>query len=134
MFIDKILKSSKNIAIVGLSPDENKASNKVAKYLQECGYNIYPIYPKFDKILDREVYRNLSAIKDEIDIVVMFRKGEFAEILIEEVIAKKVKTFWLQLGIKNEIAKQKALQNGINFIEDKCIMIEHLRLKKEVDG
>ncbi|PSM52640.1 CoA-binding domain-containing protein [Campylobacter blaseri] len=134
MLIDKILSNSKNIAIVGLSPDESKASNKVAKYLQECGYSIYPIYPKFDTILGKKVYRNLSEINDDIDIVVMFRKGEFAEILVEEVIAKNAKTLWLQLGIKNEIAKQKALENGINFIEDKCIMMEHLKVKKEVNG
>ncbi|CZE48214.1 CoA-binding protein [Campylobacter geochelonis] len=122
-----ILQNAKTIAIVGLSPDQSKPSHKVAKYMQEKGYKIYPIYPKFDTILNEKVYRNLSDIKDEIDIVVMFRKGEFADVLVDEVIEKGAKTFWLQLDITNENAKEKALKNGLNFIQDKCIMIEHMR-------
>lgn len=125
MNIKEILQTSKTIAVVGLSPDESKPSHYVSKFMQEKGYQIYPIYPKFDEILCRKVYRNLCEINDDIDIVLMFRKGEYAEVLIDEIILKKAKTLWLQLGIKNEIAKFKALKNRINFIEDKCIMIEY---------
>lgn len=125
MNIKEILQTSKTIAVVGLSPDESKPSHYVSKFMQEKGYQIYPIYPKFDEILGRKVYRNLCEINDDIDIVLMFRKGEYAEVLIDEIILKKAKTLWLQLGIKNEIAKFKALKNRINFIEDKCIMIEY---------
>lgn len=95
--IEKTFKSMRNIAITGLSPDENKPSHKVAKFLQEQGFKIYPIYPEEDKILGRKVYRSLNEIADSIDTVVMFRKGEFAEILIKDVILKKAKNFWLQL-------------------------------------
>lgn len=126
--IYEILKTAKNIAIVGLSPDESKASNMVAKYLQKNGYKIYPIYPKESEILGEKAYRNLSEISDDIDMVVMFRKAEFAEILIDEVIKQNVKTLWLQLDIKNEVANQKAKEKNINFIQDRCVKIEHQRV------
>lgn len=130
--IDEILKSAENIAIVGLSPDESKASNMVSKFLQKQGYKIYPVYPKEDVILGEKVYRNLADIDDSIDIAVMFRKGEFAEILIDEAIKKGIKTLWLQLGITNETARLKAERNGINFVEDRCIKIELQRLQDDI--
>jgi len=117
---------------VGLSPDENKASNMVARYLLQNGFKIYPVYPKEDEILGLKVYRNLSQISEPVDIAVMFRKSEFAQILIDEVIRKSVLTFWLQLGIVNEAAKLKASQNGVNFVQDKCIKIEFERLKNGI--
>lgn len=132
MIIDDILKTSKNIAIVGLSPDESKASHIVAKFLIKEGFNIFPIYPKEDEILSRKVYRNLSKIDEKIDIVVMFRRGEFAENLIREVINLGIKTLWLQLGITNKNAKIIAEENNINFVEDKCIKIELERLKNDI--
>ena len=132
MSVDEILKNAKSVAIVGLSPDESKASNMVARYLLQNGFKIYPVYPKEDEILGRKVYRNLLEIDEDIDIAVMFRKGEFAQILIDEVIRKSVLTFWLQLGIVNEAAKLKASQNGVNFVQDKCIKIEFERLKNGI--
>lgn len=99
------LREIRRVGIVGLSPDPSKDSHKVAKYLQDNGYEIYPIYPKESEILGRKVYRNLLEISDIIDMVVMFRKGEFAKSLVHDVIQKDVKNFWLQLGITNEIAK-----------------------------
>ncbi|MCR8684841.1 CoA-binding protein [Campylobacter ureolyticus] len=127
MSIKEILINSKTIAVVGLSPDESKPSHYVSKFMKENGYKIYPIYPKFDEILDEKVYRNLGEIRDKIDIVLMFRKSEYAEVLISEVINKNIKTLWLQLGIKNKKAKFIAQNHGINFIEDKCIMQEFLK-------
>ncbi|WP_169778678.1 CoA-binding protein [Campylobacter curvus] len=132
MSVDEILKNAKSVAIVGLSPDESKASNMVARYLLQNGFKIYPVYPKEDEILGLKVYRNLSQISQPVDIAVMFRKSEFAQILIDEVIQKSVKTLWLQLGIVNEAAKLKASQNGVNFVQDKCIKIEFERLKNGI--
>ena len=120
----QILSSIKNIAVVGLSPDESKPSNEVAKFLIERGFNVFPIYPKFDEILGRKVYRNLTQIDEDIDIAVMFRKGEFANELVKDVIKKGVKTLWLQLDITNDAAGAIARENGINFVQDKCIKIE----------
>jgi len=126
--IRHILMAAKNIVIVGLSPDETKASNNVAKFLQSKGYKIFPVYPKENEILNCKVYRNLEQILDKIDIVVMFRKGEFADELLKSIIKKDIKTLWLQLDIVNESAKLKAEQSGINFIQNRCIKIEWQRL------
>ena len=124
----QILFSAKNIAVVGLSPDESKPSNEVAKFLIERGFNVFPVYPKFDEILGRKVYRNLTQIDQDIDIAVMFRKGEFASELVKDAVKKGVKTLWLQLGITNDEAGAIARENGINFVQDKCIKIELQRL------
>lgn len=124
----QILSSAKNIAVVGLSPDESKPSNEVAKFLIERGFNIFPVYPKFDEILGRKVYRNLTQIDENIDIAVMFRKGEFASELVNDAVKKSVKTLWLQLCITNDEAGAIARENGINFVQDKCIKIELQRL------
>ena len=124
----QILSAAKNIAVVGLSPDESKPSNGVAKFLIERGFNVFPVYPKFDEILGRKVYRNLTQIEWDIDIAVMFRKGEFASELVKDAVKKGVKTLWLQLGITNDEAGAVASENGINFVQDKCIQIELQRL------
>lgn len=126
--LGQILSSAKNIAVVGLSPDESKPSNEVAKFLIERGFNVFPVYPKFDEILGRKVYRNLAQIDQDIDIAVMFRKGEFASELVKDAVKKGVKTLWLQLGIANDEAGAVARKNGINFVQDKCIKIELQRL------
>ncbi len=125
----QILSSAKNIAVVGLSPDESKPSNEVAKFLIERGFNVFPVYPKFDEILGRKVYRNLTQIDQDIDIAVMFRKGEFASELVKDAVKKGVKTLWLQLGITNDSAGAVARENGINFVQDRCIKIELQRLE-----
>ncbi|WP_314040386.1 CoA-binding protein [Campylobacter showae] len=124
----QILSSAKNIAVVGLSPDESKPSNEVAKFLIERGFNVFPIYPKFDEILGRKVYRNLTQIDENIDIAVMFRKGEFASELVKDAVKKGVKTLWLQLGITNDEAGAIVRENGLNFVQDRCIKIELQRL------
>ena len=126
--LGQILFATKNIAVVGLSPDESKPSNEVAKFLIKRGFNVFPVYPKFDEILGRKVYRNLTQIDQDIDIAVMFRKGEFASELVKDAVKKGVKTLWLQLGITNDEAGAVARENGINFVQDKCIKIELQRL------
>ena len=126
--LGQILSSAKNIAVVGLSPDESKPSNEVAKFLIERGFNVFPIYPKFDEILGRKVYRNLTQIDENIDVAVMFRKGEFASELVKDAVKKGVKTLWLQIGITNDEVGAIVRENGINFVQDKCIKIELQRL------
>ncbi len=131
---DKILKQifeeCKSIAIIGLSPDESKPSNRVAKYLQSVGYKIIPVYPKEDVILGEKVYRSLEEIPQKVDMVDMFRKASFADELVE--IAKKrgdVKHFWIQLGLVNDEAFKKATDYGMIAVQNKCTKIEHERLK-----
>ncbi|OCX42283.1 CoA-binding protein [Campylobacter ornithocola] len=114
----------KNIAIIGLSPNQEKPSHLVSKYLQDLGYKIYPIYPKEDFILNEKVYRNLKEIPDEIDTVVMFRKASFANEIFEDLLTKNIKNFWMQLGVVNNEIMQKCQKYGINCVQDCCIKIE----------
>lgn len=127
--IRKIFEDCKSIAIIGLSPDETKASNMVAKYLLSKGYKIIPIYPKEETILGEKVYRSLSEVPDRVDMVDMFRKPEIADTLVEEAMKRgDVKYFWLQLGIVNDAAIKKAIEAGMIGVQNKCTKIEHQRL------
>jgi len=127
--IKEILTHSKRIAIIGLSPDPTKDSHKVARYLQEHGYKIYPVYPKEEFILGEKVYRSLSDIPEPVDMVDMFRKPEIADTLLEEVLKRgDVKVFWLQLGIINNEACEKAKANGLLAVQNKCTKIEHKKV------
>ena len=128
--LKEIFKESKSIAIIGLSPDESKPSNRVAKYLKNVGYKIIPVYPKEEFILGEKVYRSLEDIKEKVDMVNMFRKASFADELVE--IAKNrgdVKYFWIQLGLVNDEAFKTATNYGMIAVQNKCTKIEHERLK-----
>ena len=127
--LKQIFKECKSIAIIGLSPDESKPSNKVAKYLQDVGYKIIPVYPKEEFILGEKVYRSLEEIEEKVDMVDMFRKASFADELVE--VAHKrgdVKQFWIQLGLVNDGAFKKATKYGMIAVQNKCTKIEHERL------
>ena len=127
--IKEIFLNTKTIAIVGLSPDSDKASNRVAAYLQSVGYKIVPIYPKEEEILGEKVYRSLSEIPFDIDIVDIFRKPDAIAKVVDEVLVikneKNIKTVWFQLGLSNNEAAQKALDNGLKVVQNKCTKIEH---------
>lgn len=130
--IKKDLKKAKKIAIVGLSPNTQKDSNEVARYLQQQGCKIIPIYPKEEKILGEKVCRSVQeALGNEcVDILVIFRKSEICEQIATEVLSSKnlPKVFWMQLGISNPVAKDILQSKGIAVIEDKCIKIEYQNL------
>lgn len=141
----QILQTAKNIAILGLSPDESKESNIVARYLITQGYNVIPIYPRLPssgEILGRRAYASLQeAFSDEalrdscgqsgaIDILNVFRKSEALEAVANEIIAlkHKPKCVWVQLGLRNDSAKAILQNAGIAYEEDSCIKLEHKRL------
>lgn len=124
--IKEIFKTVKTIAVIGLSPDADKDSHKVAKYLQEAGYRVVPVYPKEETILGEKVYRSLSEIPFAVDMADMFRKPEVADTLADEAIARgDVKVLWLQKGIVNNAALQKAQAAGLRAVQNKCAMVEH---------
>ncbi len=125
----EIFEMVETIAIVGLSPNEEKDSHKVAKYLQSVGYKIIPIYPKEEYILGEKVYRSLSEVKERVDMVDMFRKPSIADSLLDEVLKRgDVKVFWLQLGIVNNEACERAKKAGLKVVQNRCSKIEHQRL------
>jgi predicted CoA-binding protein len=124
--IKEIFKNVKTIAIPGLSPKEDKDSHRVAKYLQEQGYKIIPIYPKEDTILGEKVYRSLAEVTEQVDMVDMFRKAAVADEIVD-VIEKRddIKVLWLQKGIVNNIAAKRAKDLGLKVVQNRCTMVDH---------
>lgn len=125
----EIFESVKTIAILGLSPDESKASNMVARYLQNAGYKIIPVYPKEEEILGEKVYRSLEEIPFEIDMVNIFRKPNAFDAIADACIRRgDIKVFWGQLGLVNNAAAQKAKDAGMKVVQNYCSKLEHMAL------
>lgn len=126
--IRELLKLGRVIAIVGLSADEDKPSNEVARYLQKKGFRIIPVNPAQETILGEKCYKSLSAIPEPVDVVDIFMRAEKVLAFVEEATRLKPKAIWLQLGIVNEEAKELAEKSGVIFVQDKCVKQEHARL------
>jgi predicted CoA-binding protein len=127
--IKEIFESVKTIAVLGLSPNETKDSHKVAKYLQEQGFKIVPVYPKEETILGEKVYRSLLEIPFDVDMVDIFRKPAALDPVADACIEKgNVKVFWAQKGIVNNAAAQKAKDAGMKVVQNMCSMVEHRSL------
>ena len=125
--IKKILEM-KNVAVVGMSRHSEKAAHFVPKYLHENGFNITPINPKSDEILDKKCYDRINDVPDEIDIVDVFRPSDQVLEIIKEAIKKNPKVIWLQEGIHNHEAEQLARDAGIDVVFNRCMLAEHQRL------
>lgn len=126
--VTMILKEAKTLAVVGLSPKEHRTSHKVSSYLQENGYRIIPVYPREDKILGEKVYRNVSEIKEKVDLVLVFRRSEEVVEIVKDALSVKPAYLWMQQGIVNEEAAEIARAAGIKVIMDKCMYKEHMKL------
>ncbi len=125
----EIFENTKSIAIIGCSPNETKDSNIVTKYLIEHGFTVYPVYPKEDKILGQKVYRSLSDIPFQVDMVDIFRKPAVISSIVDEAIAKgDIKYIWTQLGLVNNAAASKAEASGMKVVQNHCTKIEHSEL------
>ena len=129
--IKHILNTVKTIAIVGLSPKEERDSNKVAKYLLKEGYKIIPVNPKYQEILGLKSYPNLSVIPEEIDVVDIFRKPSAVYEIVESAISKGAKVIWMQEGIVNNEAANKAKNVGLRVVMNKCMMKEHIKMTRQ---
>jgi len=123
--IKDILKNSKTVAIVGLSDDRNKPSNRVGKYLKLKGYRIIPVNPKFDRVIGLKSYPSLLEIPNEVDIVDIFRKSESVGEIVDEAIKKNVKVVWMQEGVINKEAAKKAKEAGIAVVMNRCMYKEY---------
>lgn len=129
--VAKILKESKTVAVIGLSPNPEKDSYRVAAYLQQEGYAVIPVYPKEETILGEKVHRSLAEIEGVIDIVCIFRKPEALMPIAEAVLERGgVKTFWAQKGIVNNEAAKKVKAAGLQVVQNKCLMVEHRNWKR----
>ncbi|HEX6645841.1 MAG TPA: CoA-binding protein [Nitrososphaeraceae archaeon] len=122
----------KNIAVVGMSKNEDKPSHFVPKYLLKNGYNIIPVNPTTEEILERKSYKLVSEIKEDVDIVDVFRKSEDIIPVVDDLLKKKgIKLIWLQKGIFNQHAEEVAKKRGIDFVYNRCMLEEHQRLFSE---
>jgi predicted CoA-binding protein len=129
--IKDLLENAKTIAILGLSPKPDRESNKVAKYLKDNGYSIIPVRPGQKEILGQSVYATLDDIKEDVDIVDVFRNPEHVLPHAHEAIQIQPKVFWMQLGIENQEAASLLVKAGIDVVMNRCIKIEHDRLCKK---
>ena len=126
--IKNILDTSKTIAVLGLSPNPERASNQVSGYLKAQGYRIIPIRPGEEEILGEKVYASLDDLNGPIDIVDVFRNSDEVMAHAHEVIRLKPKVFWMQLYIENKEAAALLTEAGIDVIMNRCIKVEHGRL------
>ncbi len=124
--IKEILTSSRTIAIVGISNKPDRDSYIVAEYLMNQGYKIIPINPNIDSVFDLKAYPDLISVPEEIDIVDIFRRPEFVDEIVEQAIKKRAKVVWMQLGVINESAAEKARKAGLKVVMNKCIKVEHM--------
>jgi len=119
----------KNIAVVGMSKNEDKPAHYVPKYLIDQGYNVIPVNPTATEILGRKSYPTVGSISDKIDIVDIFRRSEDVPSVVEDIIKKEgIKVIWMQEGIYSKEAEKMAKEKGISAVYNRCMMAEHRRL------
>jgi uncharacterized protein len=124
----RILSQNRVIAVVGLSADWFRPSYFAAKYMQEHGYTVIPVNPRYTEVLGQKCYKSLRDIPAKVDIVDCFRKTGDILPIAEDAIAIGAKVLWQQLGVKNEAAAAKARAAGLQAVMDRCVKIEHGRL------
>lgn len=125
----EILGATGTIAVVGCSRSPGKAAHDVPKYLLERGYEIIPVNPNADEIFGRPAYDSLADVPDGIDLVNVFRPSEETDEFVDAAVEREdVDTIWLQLGITNDAAGERAEAAGKRFVQDRCMKVEHRRL------
>lgn len=127
----KLLREVKTIAVVGLSPNEARPSNRVARALQRFGYKVIPVRPLVAEVLGERAYASLSEVPVKIDLVDVFRAPQHIDAIVDECIRLGIKRLWIQLGIVNEPAALRAQQAGITVVMDRCIKIDYAQLMHE---
>lgn len=124
----QVLADSRAIAVVGLSANWWRPSYFAAKYLQDHGYRIIPVNPGYESILGERCYARLEDIPERIDVVDLFQRPEKVEPHVDAAIALGVPVLWMQIGVINDAAAEKARKAGMTVIMDRCMKIEHARL------
>ena len=125
--IEQIL-SFKKIAVIGMSKNPSKAAHYVPKYLSENGYDIVPVNPTTNEILNKKCYPSISEISEQIDVVEIFRPSDQVFPFVQKAIEKRPKVIWLQEGIHNSKAEDLARKEGIDVVFNRCMLAEHQRL------
>jgi predicted CoA-binding protein len=129
--IRRILTEMKRIAVVGISDKEDRASHGVSRFLIGQGFEVLPVNPKLESVLDRKVYASLEDVPGPVDVVDIFRRSEAVPPIVDAAIAIKAKTVWMQEGVVHEEAAAKAKAAGLKVVMDRCVYQEWLRLMNQ---
>jgi len=122
---ETILKSARTIAVVGLSANPRRPSHGVARYLQRAGYRIIPVNPNVSEVLGERAYATLAELPGPVDVVEVFRRSEFAGAIVDEAIAIGAGAVWLQDGVVDDAAAERARVAGLDVVMDDCMMRRH---------
>jgi len=129
--IGEILRQYKTIAVVGLSSNPTRPSHEVARYLQSVGYRIIPVNPNEMEVLGEKSYARLEDVPEKVDIVDIFRRPGDVPQVVDSAIRVGAKVVWMQMGITNAEAAEKARVAGLTVVEDACLFVEHRRRMRE---
>ncbi len=123
----RILREARSVALVGVSANELRSSNFVATYLVRTDLRVYPVNPRYEEVLGLRCYPTLADVPEVPDIVDVFRRPEELPGVVDEAIAIGAKVVWFQLGLRNDEAARRALDAGLEVVQDRCLKIEHAR-------
>lgn len=124
----ELLKGAKKIAVVGASDKPWRDSHRIALFLQQRGYEVLPVNPKYQSVIGIRCYPDLSSLPGPVDIVDVFRRSEAVPSIVDEAAAARAKALWLQQGVIHEEAARKAERLGMRVVMDRCILVDHRRL------
>lgn len=123
----QIIQKSESVALVGVSANPIRSSNFVASYLVRTPFRTYPVNPAYDEVLGQKSYPSLTDLPEPPDIVDVFRRREAIPEVVDQAIEVGAKVVWLQLGLRHEEAARKAIDAGLQVVQDRCLKIEHAR-------
>jgi predicted CoA-binding protein len=127
--VDRMLQA-KRIAVVGMSDDPSRPSHGIGGYLLAHGYEVIPVNPNHEQVMGLKCHARLADVPGPIDLVNVFRRPEACAEVARDAIAAGAKGIWLQAGIRNEQAKRLAEEAGVDFVQDRCIMVEHMSRRR----
>jgi uncharacterized protein len=137
--VQRVLQEARRVAVLGIKPESHRsaAAYYVPAYLQGAGFEIVPVpvyFPEAKEMLGEPVYRSVSAVPGDVDLVVVFRRPRDIDAHVDDIIAKKPKAVWFQLGIRNNGAAARLAEAGIDVVQDRCAMIDHRRIRRTDSG
>ena len=135
--IDRVLSATRRVAVLGIKVEAqaDRPAFYVARYLADQGLEVIPVpvyFPEVTEILGKRVYRRLVDVPGEVDLVDVFRRAPDVDGHLEDLLAKRPRAVWLQLGIRNDGAARRLASAGIDVIQDRCLMVEHQRWRRAV--